>query len=105
MKERCSSHYGERENHPRAVYADTGFKAGDVHTGHTEHPREAALTAFVDYLFLLDASFIVRPSSSFSGTVARMRGFVCRKAETPEADFLEICLPGDCLLPSGQLGH
>lgn len=79
------------------VFADMGVEDKDVHTNFSTHPA-AATNAFVDYLFLMDATLIVRSGSSFSGTVCSIKGLRCR--ESRRADLIRrhiiICLPREC---------
>lgn len=63
----------------RTGFVDLGIAEVDAHTNFTSTPEKTTLNAFIDYLFLMDATTIVRSGSSFSGTVAMFKGFECRK--------------------------
>lgn len=89
MGRNCSTQGSNRE----VVLIDTGLEPGDVHTALSNHPEEAALTAFLDYLFIMDATFIVRTGSSFSGTAASIKQLPCNRATALEDDFLWVCAP------------
>lgn len=49
----------------------------DTHTEFTDDPN-AAMNAFLDYMWLMDATAIVRTGSSFSGTIVNIRGMRCK---------------------------
>lgn len=79
-------------------YVDMGLNSSDAHTAFSKHPLQTALGAFLDFLFLMDSTVIVRTSSSFSGTVADIKGLHCQKkayGSLPNRTLL-ICLPPDC---------
>eukprot|EP00903_Cladosiphon_okamuranus_P010130 g9593.t1 len=67
---------------------------GDTHTRNQDDPS-TALSAFIDFVFLMDATVIVRTGSSFSGMVATIRGMSCSRLQdtvlTPRG--FSICLP------------
>lgn len=94
MERNCSKNSAAEFN---MAFVDLGLADEDVHTTFSTHP-EAALNAFIDFLFLMDATFIVRPGSSFSGTVCLIKGLRCQ--ESTRADLvgrhIHICLPPDC---------
>lgn len=79
-------------------YVDLGLNSSDAHTQHSQNPLQTALGAFLDFFFLLDSTVIVRTGSSFSGTVARIKGLNCqRKVYDSLPDrALFVCLPSDC---------
>ncbi|CAM9329392.1 unnamed protein product, partial [Laminaria digitata] len=79
-------------------HVDMGLNASDAHTAHSHHPLETALGAFLDFLFLMDATVIVRTKSSFSGTVVSIKGLECQKEvyDSLPARELLLCLPSDC---------
>ncbi|CAN0267678.1 unnamed protein product, partial [Hapterophycus canaliculatus] len=56
----------------RAGTVDLGIADSDAHTTFSKDPKLSAVSAFIDYLFLMDAAMIVRTKSSFSGTVAKI---------------------------------
>lgn len=93
MEKNCSATVsGERE----VSFADTGLEAGDVHTAHTKHPSEVALNAFLDFLSLVDAKYVVRTYSSFSGTATGMKGLSCRRLTKPMKFAVSVCLEESC---------
>eukprot|EP00752_Nemacystus_decipiens_P012206 g10821.t1 len=58
-------------------FVDLGIAAEDSHTQFSKNPNTTAINAFIDYLYLMDADVIVRTGSSFSGTVANVKGMKC----------------------------
>ena len=72
---------------------DLGMADGDTHTEFSSHP-DASLNVFLDYVMLMDATVIVRTGSSFSGTVASIRGLPCKRVPdnvlTPRG--LSVCM-------------
>lgn len=79
-------------------HIDLGISEQDAHTWFSTNPSLTALNAFLDYLFLMDSAAIVRTSSSFSGTVASIKGLDCRQKayDTLPGRVLHLCLPWDC---------
>lgn len=78
------------------TFVDIGVGSEEVHTAFSQHPQVAS-NAFMDYLFLMDARFIVRSGSSFSATVCSIKMLVCRKSHTTLVGrSIEICLPAAC---------
>lgn len=96
MAEDCTveaAHHGIVMGH-----VDIGLNASDAHTAHSQNPLQSALGAFIDFLFLLDATVIVRTGSSFSGTVCHIKGLTCQKRvyDTLPNRSVSLCLPTDC---------
>ena len=79
-------------------HVDMGLNSSDAHTAHSANPLQTALGAFLDFFFLLDATVIVRTGSSFSGTVAKIKGMHCeRKVYDALAErTMFLCLPSQC---------
>ncbi|CAM9261505.1 unnamed protein product [Ectocarpus sp. 13 AM-2016] len=80
-------------------FVDLGIDDVDAHTDFSRNPEATALNAFIDYLYLMDASIVVQTGSSFSSTVASIKGFICRTKGNPEEMpvlDLKICMPADC---------
>ena len=79
-------------------HVDMGLNASDAHTAFSKKPLETALGAFLDFLFLMDSTVIVRTASSFSGTVADMKGMHCHQQvyDSLPKRHVFICLPSDC---------
>eukprot|EP00903_Cladosiphon_okamuranus_P020134 g18487.t1 len=81
-------------------FIDLGV-GNDGHTAYSKNPSAAAVSAFIDYLYLMDADIIVRPGSSFSGTVVQIKGMGCTQA-FPGVDShasgpgLAVCMPPSC---------
>ena len=67
------------DQHTVMGHVEMGLDSSDVHTAFSKHPLQTALSAFLDFLFMMDSAVIVRTSSSFSGTVADKKGFHCRR--------------------------
>ena len=69
---------------------------GETHTEFSDDPN-ASMNAFLDYLSLLDATVMVRTGSSFSGTVAMIKGMSCKGVPdtvlSPRG--LQVCTPSD----------
>lgn len=78
----------------QGVQVDMGLGLRDSHTKFSQNPN-AAMNAFIDYIFLLDASVLVNSGSSFSGTVAMMKGFTCFAASNIKLPgrTLHVCTP------------
>lgn len=53
MKSKCSSYGETRDLH--VVYTNTTLAPGDAHTSYTKNPKEVAMYAYMDFLFLMDA--------------------------------------------------
>lgn len=94
MERDCSASAGDSLE---VTYADLGLEPGDVHTAFTDHPSDAALNAFLDFLSLVDAAFIVRTHSSFSGTAADIVGLNCRRAKASEHFVVVVCVKDECI--------
>ena len=79
-------------------HVDMGLNASDAHTAFSKHPLRTALSAFLDFLFMMDSAVIVRTSSSFSGTVADIKGLHCHRQvynSLPNRNLF-LRLPPDC---------
>ncbi|CAN0008770.1 unnamed protein product [Ectocarpus fasciculatus] len=97
MARNCSAEAAGRDMVPGLV--DVGVPVGDAHTTFSAHPKIAALKAFVDFLFLLDAEVVVRTASSFSGTAVEMKGMSCFEAKVSvemPISGLYVCVPASC---------
>ncbi|CAM9182432.1 unnamed protein product [Ectocarpus sp. 8 AP-2014] len=97
MARNCSAEAAGRDMLPGLV--DVGVPVGDAHTTFSAHPQIAALKAFVDFLFLLDAEVVVRTASSFSGTAVQMKGMNCFEAKVSvemPISGLYVCVPAGC---------
>lgn len=97
MARNCSAEAAGRGMLPGLV--DVGVPVGDAHTTFSAHPKIAALKAFVDFLFLLDAEVVVRTASSFSGTAVQMKGMSCFEAKVSvemPISGLYVCVPASC---------
>ncbi|CAM9873547.1 unnamed protein product [Ectocarpus sp. 12 AP-2014] len=83
----------------RAGYIDLGVSDNDAHTAFSKDPGTTALNAFIDYLYLMDASVIVQTGSSFPSTVASMKGSKCRVLPLNQPMPMKrmvICSSADC---------
>ena len=97
MARNCSKDVAEQGVFPGFV--DLGVAGEDSHTAFSKNPDTTAVNAFIDYLYLLDAEIIVRTSSSFSGTVARISGMTCNKFVSGDNQLdmhIFVCLPALC---------
>lgn len=97
MARNCSAEASGRDMLPGLV--DLGVPVGDAHTTFSSHPKIAAVKAFIDFLFLLDAEVVVRTASSFSGTAVAMKGMSCIKAKVSvqmPISGLYVCVPARC---------
>ena len=81
-------------------YVDMGLTSRDAHTKHSHDPLKTALGAFLDFIFLLDATVIVRTGSSFSRTACNIKALECHRGVyyTLAKRTLYRCLPSDCNL-------
>lgn len=95
MQRNCTV-FGSESGDLRVVYADIGLAAGDAHTQYTENPDQVALSAFLDFLFLMDASVIIGTRSSFSGTVASVKGLICSRVTAEPGAGIRVCIPRVC---------
>eukprot|EP00904_Undaria_pinnatifida_P001892 jgi/Undpi1/11703/HiC_scaffold_36.g13998.m1 len=86
------------DHHIVMGHVDLGLDESDAHTGYSKNPERTAVSAFLDFLFLLDSKIIVRTGSSFSGTVAGIKGLRCHSTTydlLPKRP-VAICIPSDC---------
>lgn len=92
MARNCSQYAEDRNRF--AGYVDLGVDPEDAHTKFSRNPN-TVINAFIDYLFLMDATVIVRTRSSFSGTVARIKGLNCHSSINPHLTVREmlVCQP------------
>ena len=90
-----------------AGFVDLGIAEGDSQTGFGKDPTTTAMNAFIHYFALMDASVIITTYyasvieatySSFSGTVAMLKGLKCQEAQTHVSGCpsLRICIPSGC---------
>lgn len=82
-----------------AGFVDLGIADSDAHTNFSKDPKLTAVSAFIDYLFLMDAAMIVRTRSSFSGTAAKIKGLDCQAVPAGEdqaVNGLTMCMPRGC---------
>lgn len=94
MERNCSLYAAADFN---VTSVDIGVASEDVHTAFSQRP-EVASNAFMDFLFLMDSTFIVRSGSSFSATVCSIKGLTCQKSHTTVMGrSIEICFPASCL--------
>ncbi|CAM9750176.1 unnamed protein product [Ectocarpus sp. 13 AM-2016] len=97
MARNCSAAAAGRKMLPGLV--DVGVPVGDAHTTFSAHPKIAALKAFADFLYILDAEVVVRTASSFSGTAVEMKGMNCFEAKVSvemPISGLYVCVPAGC---------
>ncbi|CAM9252258.1 unnamed protein product [Scytosiphon promiscuus] len=96
MAHNCS--IDARSRDIEAGFVDLGLSAKDSHTRFSTNPN-TAVNAFIDFLFLMDSDFIVRTASSFSGTVAMIRGLDCQASGGLNSvdSGITICVPPVCL--------
>ncbi|CAM9095195.1 unnamed protein product [Scytosiphon promiscuus] len=83
----------------RAGFVDMGLADSDAHTKFSKNPTTTAVKALMDYLFLMDAAMIVRTKSTFSGTVAKIKGLQCSDSSAADAldvSGLKLCMPEGC---------
>lgn len=77
---------------------DMGLGPEEAHIEFSLNPN-ATINAFLDYMFLLDATAIIYSGSSFSGTITMMRGLTC--LPSPNSDLLPhqlyVCTPDNAL--------
>lgn len=97
MARNCSTSVSDQGVLPGFI--DLGVAGEDAHTAFSSNPNVTAVNAFIDYLYLMDADIIVRSGSSFSGTVADIKGLKCREALSAKdvpVSGLFVCLPAIC---------
>lgn len=89
MGQNCSLDVGVSRE---VVHVDVGVDANEVHTAFTRHPEMTSLSAFLDFLFIMDADFVVRTGSSFSGSVVDIKGLACTEFERLVDTPLLLCM-------------
>lgn len=97
MSRNCSSDATDLDM--RAGFVDLGLADSDAHTKFSKNPTTTAVKALMDYLFLMDAAMIARTKSSFSGTVAKIKGLQCSASSAASAldiSGLKLCMPEWC---------
>lgn len=94
MERNCTSFGNHRGL--QLVYSDLGLAPDDVHTMYTEHPKQVALGAFLDFMFLMDSTIIVRTRSSFSGMVTKMKEMPCFRTTEKPGGGMWLCMPKSC---------
>lgn len=79
------------------AFVEKGDANADVFGNASVDTRNAS-NPFVDYLFLMDAKFIVRSGSSFSGSVCSIKGLRCQQSTSVDliARRVILCLPEVC---------
>lgn len=96
MARNCSADAAEHDI--QAGYVDLGVAPSDVHT-HNIHNPDTAVSAFLDFLLLMDASVIVRTKSSFSGMICSIKGLKCYDTHNHELSTrMVVCLPQVCTI-------
>lgn len=95
MARNCSANARARDM--ETGYVDLGIDARDSHTAFSKNP-ETTVNAFIDFLHLMDASVVVRTSSSFSGAVTDIKGYACTRLarENLPVSQIYMCLPPEC---------
>lgn len=78
-------------------FVDLGISSNDAHTAFSENP-DTPLNAFIDYLYLMDATVIVRTGSSFSGSVVDIKGYKAKRVDVADnpANRLYMYMPPAC---------
>lgn len=66
MARNCSEAVEGKHHHVSAGLIDMGVADSDSHTAFSKNP-DSVTNAFIDLLYLMDASVIVCTSSSFAG--------------------------------------
>ena len=72
---------------------DLGLGDSEHHTAISRSPAKAALSAFLDFFYMMDSTVLIRGGSSFSSAVANIRGMRC-------SDIPDL---GDELTKAGKL--
>jgi len=95
MTRNCSTHAGARD--VSTGFVDLGIAPKDAHTAFSANP-DTPLNAFIDYLYLMDATVIIRTGSSFSGSVVDIKGYKARRARVAHnpANKLYMFMPPVC---------
>lgn len=71
MTRNCSAVAGDED--VKAGFVDLGVAANESHTMFSTNP-DAAVNAFIDFLYMMDAAVVVSTGSSFSSAVAEIKG-------------------------------
>lgn len=72
MARNCSA--GAEDHGFKAGFVDLGIAPDESHTTFSKNP-DTIVNAFIDFLYLMDASVIVSTGSSFSFAVAEIKGY------------------------------
>lgn len=83
----------------KAGFVDLGIAPNESHTMFSTNP-DTAVNAFIDFLYLMDASTIVSTGSSFSAAVAEIKGYKCVSMSAGDATdivkSMRMCVPRHC---------
>lgn len=74
---------------------DMGLAKGDVHTETSQYRLQAAKNAFLDFVFLVHATVMIRTTSTFSGSASRIGGLRCTHLSGNHLSLsgLSVCVP------------
>jgi len=75
-------------------FVDLGIGPSSAHTAFSKNP-DTFVNAFVDFLYLMDATVLIRTSSSFSGSVTDIKGYHCSAVNDGDLPVrkIYICQP------------
>lgn len=97
MARNCSA--GADNHGYKAGFVDLGIASHESHTKFSKNP-DTVVNAFIDFLYLIDASVIVSTGSSFSFAVAEIKGYRPHLIATRESmkivDKMYVFVPRHC---------
>lgn len=97
MARNCSS--AAVDHNFEAGFVDMGIAPEESHTRFSKNPN-TTVNAFIDFLFMMDATVIVSTGSSFSYAIAEMKGLRCSplgaKGPVSFLGTMFICIESYC---------
>lgn len=97
MARNCSAGAGDYGF--RAGFVDLGITPNESHTAFSNNP-DTVVNAFIDFLYMMDASVIVSTGSSFSFAVAEIKGYrshlIAAKGSIEIVNKMYIFVPRNC---------
>lgn len=97
MARNCSAGAGDYGF--RAGFVDLGIAPNESHTAFSNNP-DTVVNAFIDFLYMMDASVIVSTGSSFSFAVAEIKGYrshlIAAKGSIEIVNKMYIFVPRNC---------
>lgn len=97
MARNCSA--GAEDHGFKPGFVDLGIAPDESHTTFSKNP-DTVVNAFIDFLYLMDASVIVSTGSSFSFAVAEIKGYryhlIAARESIQIVDKMFVFVPSHC---------